>query len=32
VKNDFLEIHCSNRTGAINIPVDQMNFLITDFK
>jgi hypothetical protein len=30
--NDYLEIHCTNTSGARNITVDQMNFVITEIK
>lgn len=29
---DYLEIHCTNTSGARNITVDQMNFVITEIK
>ena len=32
VQNDYLEIHCRNTSGARNITVDQMNFIITEIK
>lgn len=31
-ENDYLEIHCTNTSGARNITVDQMNFVITEIK
>jgi hypothetical protein len=32
IQNDYLEIHCSNTSGARNITVDQMNFIVTEIK
>jgi len=32
IKNDYLEIHCRNTSGARNITVDQLNFIITEIK
>jgi len=29
---DYLEIHCSNTSGARNITVDQLNFIVTEIK
>jgi len=29
---DYLEIHCSNNSGARNITVDQLNFIVTEIK
>jgi hypothetical protein len=30
--NDYLEIHCTNTSGARNITVDQLNFVVTEIK
>jgi hypothetical protein len=32
IQGDYLEIHCSNTSGARNITVDQLNFIITEIK
>lgn len=32
ILGDYLEIHCRNTSGARNITVDQMNFIITEIK
>ena len=32
IQGDYLEIHCSNTSGARNITVDQMNFIVTEIK
>jgi hypothetical protein len=29
---DYLEIHCSNTSGARNITIDQLNFIVTEIK
>jgi hypothetical protein len=30
--NDYLEIHCRNTSGARNITVDQLNFVVTEIR
>jgi len=32
ILGDYLEIHCSNTSGARNITVDQLNFIVTEIK
>jgi hypothetical protein len=32
IQNDYLEIHCRNTSGARNITVDQLNFIVTEIK
>jgi hypothetical protein len=32
IQGDYLEIHCSNTSGARNITVDQLNFIVTEIK
>jgi hypothetical protein len=32
IQGDYLEIHCTNSSGARNITVDQLNFIITEIK
>jgi len=29
---DFVEVHCANTTGANNITVEQLNFIVTEIK
>ncbi len=32
IQNDYLEIHCRNTSGARNVTVDQLNFIVTEIK